>query len=662
MIQFSQSGHTSRPVDREGGSIIRILRTLSSVLFVLSLLIFSCLAPAFCEEVISVGIYQNKPLIFRDSDGVVKGIYADFLNAVAKENGWKLRWVDGTFSEGLERLERGEINIMTAIAWTEERESRYNFTRKAVIANWGVFYVPRGLSPGSILDLDGRTVAVIKNDVYSNAFRKLAVKFDINCIFLELDDYPDAFEAIQKGEVQAGLVSRLYGLANENDYLVERTSLFIEPTELRIAATKGRNVTLMQVLDFNLIKMRSDPDSTLNRSIQSWLSGGTPPRSTFPEWFSWAAGGFFLLFLIVTGVSFAQRFQVAEKTREILQSRRDLAREKVLLEMLFEESPDALVLESGDGSGVYRILRTNKGFTKLFGYSVEEAEGRTLNELVVPREYLEEGETLDAEAHRGEQVHIETIRHRKDGSLVDVSIISLPVPGWEEGHTSSYTIYRDISSAKYAQRVLIDSRESIKHSLESMRRTWEQTIAVLASAAETRDPYTAGHQRRVSALAEAIAREFELDEELVNSIRMAGQIHDIGKINVPAEILSKPGVLGDVEMSLIRTHPEIGYEIMSGIDLPWKLAEIIRQHHERMDGSGYPAGLKGDEIMFEARVIAVADVVEAMYSHRPYRAAKGMDAALEEIENNRGTLFDTEVVDACLKLFREKGFKFPDTA
>ena len=220
MIQFSQSGHTSRPVDREGGSIIRIPRTFSSVLFVLSLLIFSFLAPAFCEEVISVGIYQNKPIIFRDSDGVVKGIYADFLNAVAKENGWKLRWVDGTFSEGLERLERGEINIMTAIAWTEERESRYNFTRKAVIANWGVFYVPRGLSPGSILDLDGRTVAVIKNDVYSNAFRKLAVKFDINCIFLEFDDYPDVFEAIQKGEVQAGLVSRLYGLANENDYLV----------------------------------------------------------------------------------------------------------------------------------------------------------------------------------------------------------------------------------------------------------------------------------------------------------------------------------------------------------------------------------------------------------------------------------------------------------
>ncbi|MDT8285418.1 MAG: HD-GYP domain-containing protein, partial [Thermovirgaceae bacterium] len=230
------------------------------------------------------------------------------------------------------------------------------------------------------------------------------------------------------------------------------------------------------------------------------------------------------------------------------------------------------------------------------------------------------------------------------------------------GHTASYTIYRDISSAKYAQRVLVDSRESIKHSLESMRRTWEQTIAVLASAAETRDPYTAGHQRRVSALAEAIAREFKLDEDLVNSIRMAGQIHDIGKINVPAEILSKPGVLGDVEMSLIRTHPEIGYEIMSGIDLPWKLAEIIRQHHERMDGSGYPAGLKGNEIMFEARVIAVADVVEAMYSHRPYRAAKGMDAALEEIENKRGTLFDTEVVDACLRLFREKGFKFPDTA
>ncbi|HBG13958.1 MAG TPA: HD-GYP domain-containing protein, partial [Synergistaceae bacterium] len=165
--------------------------------------------------------------------------------------------------------------------------------------------------------------------------------------------------------------------------------------------------------------------------------------------------------------------------------------------------------------------------------------------------------------------------------------------------------------------------------------------------------------RNVSALSEAIATELGLDEDRVNSVRMAGLVHDIGKINVPAEILSKPGALGEVEFALIRTHPEIGYEIMKNIELPWNLADMILQHHERMDGSGYPAGLKEEEILLESRILAVADVVEAMSSHRPYRASLGIESALKEIEENRKKKYDADVVDACIRLFREKGFQFP---
>lgn len=633
---------------------MRIIRLQILILAVLCLLFAGVSFPAFSMETVRVGIYQNKPLVFRDVDGIVKGIYADFLNAVADESGWNLRWVDGTFSEGLEKLKRGEIDLMTAIAWTEERAARYDFTRKSVIANWGVFYVPHGLVPDSILDLDGRTVAVMKNDVYCNAFRQLAVKFDINCTYVELDDYPDAFEAIRRGEVQAALVSRLYGLANEKDFPVERTSLFIEPTELRFATPRGRNATMRQILDFNLVRMRSDPNSVLSRSIQDWLSTA-PSRGVVPRWAFWAAVlglGALAFFLLA---SLLLRRQVVAKTRELLQSRRELAREKFFFERLFEESPDALVLETTAGNS---ILRVNKGFTKIFGFTREETEGKTLNELVVPEEYLEEGRSLDAEANLGVPLNVEAVRRRKDGSPVDVSIISVPI-SLEDGLFGSYTIYRDITSSMETRRVLIESREKISDSLEKMRRTWEQTIDVLASASETRDPYTAGHQRRVSVLAEAIAREMGMGEDRVRSVRMAGLVHDLGKINVPAEILSKPGVLGDVEFALIKTHPEIGYEIMKGIELPWNLADIILQHHERLDGSGYPAGLKDGEIMLEARIIAVADVVEAMSSHRPYRASRGLEAALEEIEGKKGSLFDTEVVDACLRIFREKNFTFP---
>jgi HD-GYP domain-containing protein (c-di-GMP phosphodiesterase class II) len=175
---------------------------------------------------------------------------------------------------------------------------------------------------------------------------------------------------------------------------------------------------------------------------------------------------------------------------------------------------------------------------------------------------------------------------------------------------------------------------------------------------EARDPYTSGHQTKVSRLARAIAQDMALSSDTVDNIRIAGSIHDIGKISVPAEILSKPGKLTDVEFSLIKLHPQTGYDILKNAELPYPIAEIILQHHERLDGSGYPQGLKNDQILLESQIIMVADVVEAMASHRPYRPALGVDAALEEIAKNRGVLYDEKVVEACLRLFREKGFEF----
>jgi putative nucleotidyltransferase with HDIG domain len=205
-------------------------------------------------------------------------------------------------------------------------------------------------------------------------------------------------------------------------------------------------------------------------------------------------------------------------------------------------------------------------------------------------------------------------------------------------------------------------RTSAEHAqgLLRLERSMEGTVQALASTVELRDPYTAGHQRRVAALATAIARELGVSKQAVRGLEIAATIHDIGKINVPAEILAKPGKLTPVEFELIKTHAEAGYQILKGVDFPWPVAEMIRQHHERLDGSGYPRGLKAAEILREAKILAVADVVEAMSSHRPYRQGKGLDAALEEIVRNRGCLYDGDAVNACVRLFREKGFKIPE--
>ncbi len=198
----------------------------------------------------------------------------------------------------------------------------------------------------------------------------------------------------------------------------------------------------------------------------------------------------------------------------------------------------------------------------------------------------------------------------------------------------------------------------LQRSLGKLRRAMGGIIQAMALTLERRDPYTAGHQRRVAKLARAIADEMHLPGEQLDGIRMAATIHDLGKISVPAEILTKPSRLSKIEFNLIKTHSQVGYDILKTIEFPWPLAQIVVQHHERMDGSGYPSSLAGEDILQEARVLAVADVVEAMASRRPYRPALGIDKALEEISQNKGILYDPKVADACLKLFKEKGFSW----
>ena len=200
------------------------------------------------------------------------------------------------------------------------------------------------------------------------------------------------------------------------------------------------------------------------------------------------------------------------------------------------------------------------------------------------------------------------------------------------------------------------TRQELEYSLDKVRSALGATIQAMSMVVETRDPYTAGHQQHVANLARAIATEMGLPDEQIEGIRMAGAIHDIGKIAVPSEILSKPGKINDIEFSLIKTHSQVGYEILKNIEFPWPVAKIVLQHHERLNGTGYPNGLSGKDILIEARVIAVADVVEAMATHRPYRAALSIEKALYEISTNSGILYDPNVVAACLRLFNEKGF------
>lgn len=306
--------------------------------------------------------------------------------------------------------------------------------------------------------------------------------------------------------------------------------------------------------------------------------------------------------------------------------------------LIYEHIYDGIIVTDLEGN----IIRWNPAAERMFGYLQDEVVRKTVGLLStrIIKGTLRDGRWSG-----------EINFARKDGTEGVCETVVVPLRDEHDNISAVFGVCRDITERKQAE-------EELKASFEKLRRALEETVGALASAVEMRDPYTAGHQRCVAQLAGAIARDMGLPEDKIDGIRMAGLIHDLGKINVPAEILTKPGQIGELEFSIIKTHAQTGYEILKEIEFPWPVAQIVLQHHERLDESGYPLGLSGEDIFLEARILAVADVVEAMASHRPYRSALNLKKALEEISKHRGVLYDPDVVDACLRLFNEKGFTF----
>jgi PAS domain S-box-containing protein/putative nucleotidyltransferase with HDIG domain len=287
---------------------------------------------------------------------------------------------------------------------------------------------------------------------------------------------------------------------------------------------------------------------------------------------------------------------------------------------------------------------------QILGYSNEELTRIPYLDLVHPEDRALLSEVREKKGSTKPQTFTYSIRVRsRADEEIWAQISSVPIV-WED-RPATLNFVRDITVQKKAE-------EELRHSVDKLRKITGATIQAMAQTVEVRDPYTAGHQKRVADLARAIATRMGLSADRVDGIRMAGVIHDIGKISVPAEILSKPGLLTPLEFSLIKTHSQIGYDILKDIEFPWDIATMVLQHHERLDGSGYPQGVTGERILLEARILTVADVVEAMASHRPYRPSLGMDKALDEIKDKKGRFYDSDVVDACIQLFSENKFAF----
>ncbi len=315
---------------------------------------------------------------------------------------------------------------------------------------------------------------------------------------------------------------------------------------------------------------------------------------------------------------------------------------------LSECAPDIIYTIDTYGAFTY----VNPAWQRILGHGSEEVIGKDFVDFVREEQaaiYKDLFKKIRCEGETIQEV-IGTLVHR-DGSDRFFSISGAPNVDSEGRMIGVVGTLKDVTDIKL-------SETRLKQSFDKLQTALDSTIQAISKIVESRDPYTSGHQERVARLAMAIASEMGLPPNLIASIRMAATLHDVGKINVPAEILSRPRQLNEIEMGMIRMHPEVGYNILVSIEFPYPVAQIVLQHHEKMDGSGYPAGLSGESILVEARILTVADVVEAMASHRPYRPSLGIEKTLEEISLHRGTLYDETVVSTCLKLFNEKLFTF----
>ncbi len=341
------------------------------------------------------------------------------------------------------------------------------------------------------------------------------------------------------------------------------------------------------------------------------------------------------------------QYMISEKTKELQESEKQFKALYELNKEVLENSPAGFIKLDKNLKIEYENPKM-QNILKASSVKLKSLEGRIIKEIA---EFNNPKlNKLYDNLLNGKEVTTKTeFANGKDQKTI-VEVKGVPI--FEDGNfAGAVLLLNDITESIIAE-------QKLKQSFEILKKATEDIVQAMASTSEMRDPYTAGHQKRVRELAMAIGEEMEITKEQLEGVKFAGMIHDIGKISVPSDILSKPGKISKTEFEVIKGHSKIGFELLDKIKFPWPISQIVYQHHERMDGTGYPNGLKDDEIILEARILAVADVVEAMTSHRPYRPALGIDQALEEIGEHKIDRYDPDVVNACINLFKENKFAF----
>ena len=664
---------------------------LSGILCSLLALASAAAVAADNTKLVFLGNKNIAPVVYLDN-GTPAGVVVDIVHALAKHISQPLEIRAMDWAEAQALVARGEADALIQINETEARRKIYDFSDTLLESQFSIFVSTDRVGIAGASSLQGLRVGVEAGGLPRQVLEKNPlISLTIIPNFLE------GFKLLNAGAIDAVVVDYRVGSYVVAENKLRNIRITGEPIAFSysaIAVRKG-NTKLLAAINQALQTIKAD--GTYQKILDKWKPTEVvfQTREQIAQKIYYVTTGILLvLFLIAILWTVTLRKELAGRKAAEARLRRSNRALQTLsagnLALVRAKSEDELLLAVTNilvEAGGYVLAAVDyaendpeKTITPMAWSGFENSHywaehlswaDTEFGQLPVSRA-IRSGMTQvchdiasdpafkplrDAALSRGYVSNIALPLTDKTRTFGGLSIYSSSAEDFDE---EEVRLLEELASDLAYGIIALRTRVAHEQQAIALQQSLEQSIQTIAATVEARDPYTAGHQRRVAALATAIAQEMDLPEEQINGIHLAAIIHDLGKIQIPAEILSKPSKLSDIEFMLIKQHPQAGYDILKDVKFPWPIAEVILQHHERMDGSGYPQGLKSEQILLESKIMAVADVVEAMSSHRPYRPGFGIEAALDEIILGRGTRYDPQVVDACVALLQEKKYVIPD--
>ena len=644
-----------------------------------------------------VGIYDDYPLVFIEQ-GVPKGLYVSILNEIARKEGWKIEYEYMTWKELFSALASGKIDAIAAIAETKERKKVFSFNEEAFIQNWGVVVSRKPIT--SLFDLSEKRLGIIYNDVYCLKFLEILKSFNVVVDLEMYDSYEEEVRAMESNEIFAAVVSRLAAVALSQKHKFHISPLIFRPVELKIAFKKNSAAAkiAIPIIDKYLFEWKLKEDSVYWRAVNKFIVLG----KTFPKWAEyllWTLTFMLIIVLIMLSIqgyyskklrsdldkatkelrdkneelhtlneelenSYRQLERTLSKTFEILEGVAQIANEHLseeeFLQRILEIAID--VLEPAKYGSLF-ILQEDGQLRMMaaVGHDKDTFNSHKFKNtdfFILPDKPMIVENILDYDREKMDPEDFQVLKAISKpikesltvpiffkGKAIGTMVTDIPP---DQERTFSEFHVKIMENFTRIISVFLSYRDYIKLEGEFHKNI----ILILGKALDYYSPYTRGHSERVASISASIAEALGLPSKEIRKIYWAGILHDVGKIFVPQEIINKPDKLTDEEFELMKQHSVKSYELVKEIKGLEDIAKIVRHHHERWDGKGYPDGLKGEEAPLGARIIAVADAYDAMTSERPYRRALTPQEALEEIVKGSGTQFDPNIVNAFLKVYQ----------